>query len=221
MSGKTALLVGATGVVGRRLLQKLLFNSSFDKIITIVRKPSNVKYEKLNEHIIDFDKIEEYADIINANTVFSCLGTTMKTAGSKEAFYTVDYTYTIKIAEIASQNGCEQFFVVSALGADAESSIFYNKVKGEMEDALKKIPFKCIGIFRPSILISNRKEIRIGERIGIIIVKALSFLMIGPLRKYKGVRASVVASAMIKLAKQNRTGIHIIESDEIQRIADQ
>ncbi len=205
-------------MIGSECLQILLDDPGFDSVTVLVRNTTKVKDGKLVEHIIDFDAIEDYAHLIKASAVFCCLGTTMKTAGSQDAFYKVDYTYTVKIAEIASRNGCDEFLVVSALGANPASRIYYNKVKGEMEEAIKKIPFKGIVIFRPSILFGHRKEVRTGERIGIAVMKAIGILMIGPFRKYRGIKASVVACAMVAVARQERTGIHILESDKIKQI---
>jgi uncharacterized protein YbjT (DUF2867 family) len=150
--------------------------------------------------------------------VFCCLGTTIKKAGSQEVFRKVDYAYPLRIAELAIANGAEQLLIVTALGADPNSRIFYNRVKGEIEQAISKIPFRAIHIFRPSILVGNRRESRPGERIGIAAMKFFSFLMVGSWRKYRPIRAELVARAMIAAAKMSRYGISIYESDEIMRM---
>ena len=211
---KTALIAGATGLTGSHCLQLLLEDDNYSEVLVLSRKAVGVKHSKLQEHIIDFDRIYNYSELIKADDVFCCLGTTMKKAGSKEAFYKVDFTYVFQLADIAAKKGASGFFMVSAMGANKHSKIFYNKVKGEIEEAIKKFPFETIGIFRPSLLMGDRKEMRIGEKIAQIIMPAISFLL--P-EKYKPVNAHAVAKAMVSTALQNRKGIVVVESDEIQK----
>lgn len=211
---KTALLIGATGLTGRYCLQLLLGNDSYSRVVVLSRKPFLIKHEKLEEHIIDFGQLPLYSSVIKADDVFCCLGTTMKQAKTKEAFYKVDFTYVLQLAEISAENGAAGFFMVSAMGANKQSKIFYNKVKGEIEEAVTKLPFRSIGIFRPSLLMGDRTEMRLGEKIAQIILPAISFLL--P-EKYKPVLALSVAKAMVNTALQNREGIVVVESDEIQK----
>jgi len=147
--------------------------------------------------------------------VFCCLGTTIKTAGSQEAFLKVDYTYVIESARIAKSQGTPAFSVVSAMGANSKSGIFYNRVKGDMEEALQKIGFSSLLIFRPSLLIGERKEVRTGEVIGAAISNLFSFLFVSGLKKYKPIQGSLVAKSMLDHAKSRKTGFLIIESDEM------
>lgn len=220
MSNKTAIIIGSSGVIGSRCLQKLLNNPNFNSVTTLVRRSVRLRFQKHIEHIVDFNNIDSFAHLVKADVVFACLGTTMKQAGSREAFYEVDYTYTLKMAELAAKNGCEQFLVISSLGADPNSSVYYSRVKGEMEEALKKIPIPYIGVFRPSLLISVRKEFRRMEKFGIFLMRYfLNFFLWGPLRKYRGIKASDVARAMVKVALENRTGYDVIQSDEIQELS--
>ncbi|MBC6951032.1 oxidoreductase [candidate division KSB1 bacterium] len=216
---KTALVLGASGLVGSHCLQLLLDNAAYDKIIVWLRKPLPVQHAKLEQDMIDFDQLSPYADKLkNVQEIFCCLGTTIKKAGSPEAFYKVDFTYPHEIAKLAAQNGVQQFLIVTALGANSRSSIFYNRVKGEIETALVKLPLPGLQIFRPSLLLGERQEFRLGERIGAIVFTALSFAFFGRLRRYRAIAASVVAEAMIRIAQQNLTGVNIFESEKIQAL---
>ncbi len=213
---KSALLVGASGLVGGHCLRLFLEDKNYEKVIAFVRKPMTLQHQKLEQHVVDFDHLEKYSHLAKVNDVFCCLGTTIKKAGSQEAFRKVDFTYPVEIAKVAAQNGVEQFLIITALGANPKSSIFYNRVKGEVEEAVTKLPFKAIHIFRPSLLLGERDERRTGEKIGEPMLKGLKFLLLGPLKKYRAIEASVVASAMLDAAKQNLQGINTFESDQIQ-----
>lgn len=219
MNNRTALLLGATGLVGGHCLDLLLNDETYEKVVTLGRKKIERENPKLIQHIIDFDNLEEHAHLFQVQDVFCCLGTTIKTAGSQEAFRKVDFTYPVEAARLASQNGAEQFLIVTASGANAKSFIFYNRVKGETEEAIKSFSFKSIQIFRPSLLLGNRKEYRAGERVGEKILKAFKFLLIGGLRKYRAIQASEVARAMVRMAKAVPHGVHVYESDRIKEIA--
>jgi uncharacterized protein YbjT (DUF2867 family) len=151
--------------------------------------------------------------------VFCCLGTTIKAAGSQEAFRKVDFSYVVDAADTAHRNGASRFFVVSSIGASTRSSSFYLRVKGEMEETIARIPYASVGILRPSLLLGERKEHRLGERIGAIGMKVASFAMLGPLRKLRPINAADVAAGMLFLSRTNFTGVRICESDEIQRIS--
>jgi len=216
---RTALLVGATGLIGDGLLELLLEDEYYDKVIVLARRRLTFDYPTLVQHTVDFNQLEVSAALVQANDVFCCLGTTIKKAGSREAFRKVDYEYPLKIAELAAAHGAEQFLMVTALGADPNSRIFYNKVKGEIEQSISKLPFRAIHIFRPSILVGDRRESRPGERIGIAAMKFFSFLMVGSWRKYRPIRAELVARAMIAAAKMNHPSVNIHESDVIHQVA--
>lgn len=215
---RSALLLGASGLVGGHCLRLLLEDEDYGKVLTFSRKSLALQHPKLEQHIVDFDHLEKYVHLTKVNDVFCCLGTTIKKAGSQEVFRKVDFTYPVEIAKVASQNGVEQFLIITALGANPNSSIFYNRVKGEVEDAITKLPFKAIHIFRPSLLLGKREERRLGEKIGEPVLKALKFFLIGPFQKYRAIEAFVVASAMIHVAKKNLSGVNAFESDQIQAI---
>jgi uncharacterized protein YbjT (DUF2867 family) len=217
---KTALLLGASGLVGGHGLQFLLENDSYGKVIVWLRKPLPLHHAKLQQDLIDFDRLDRHVDKLKGvHEVFCCLGTTIKKAGSQAAFRKVDFTYPLEIAKLAAQNGVQQFLIVTAMGANPNSSIFYNRVKGEIEAALSKLPLPGLQIFRPSLLLGERREFRRGERMGAGAFKLLSFLLIGPLRKYRAIEARDVAKAMIRMARRNLKGVTVFESGEIQKIA--
>jgi uncharacterized protein YbjT (DUF2867 family) len=215
---RKALLVGATGLVGSHCLEKLLADADYDHVVTLGRKLLPLEHLKLEQHLVDFTRLPDFASLIEAQDIFSCLGTTIKKARTKEAFREVDYTYQYEVARIASGKGAEQLLLVSSMGADARSSIFYSRVKGELEDAVSKLPFKGIQIFRPSLLLGSREEIRPRERVSEYMMKTFSFLLVGPLEKYRPVEAGVVASAMLKVAKAHPPGINVIQSDRISAL---
>jgi len=147
---------------------------------------------------------------------FSCLGTTIKVAKSQAAFRTVDFTYVVQAASIAAMNGARQFLLVSSLGADKNSRAFYMQVKGEIEEKVSKLPFDAIQIFRPSLLIGDRKESRVNETFAIALMKLVSFALVGGLRRYRAIEAKTVAQAMLSAAKQQKSGVTIYESEQIQ-----
>ena len=212
---RNALIVGASGLVGGHLLRLLLTNPRYSEVISVGRRELPLIYPNLEQRVIDFDKMKEYASDLVADDVFCCLGTTIKKAGSKEAFHKVDYTYVTQLADITAQRGASQFLVVSAMGADAGSMFFYNKVKGEMEEHVKEQPFSSVHIFRPALLLGEREEQRTGEEFASKIMKPLSGLMIGPLEKYKPIEAETVARGMLYAASQDQRGIHIHNSHNI------
>jgi uncharacterized protein YbjT (DUF2867 family) len=212
---KTALIVGATGLVGKNCLYQLLETKEYSRVIALVRKPLAIKHHQLEQVIVDFDQLQHYKDKMTADDVFCCLGTTIGVAGSQENFRKVDFDYPLQVAEICLNNGAQQFLLVSAMGANAASSIFYNKVKGEIENAIDKLNYSSLQIFQPSLLLGNRKEVRVGELIGKVVMKGLGFLFIGPIKKYKAIEAETVAKAMVKAALQAKKEKRVFQSDEI------
>jgi uncharacterized protein YbjT (DUF2867 family) len=216
MENRNALIAGGTGLVGSSLLQQLLADHQYEKIVVITRKPIEMANPKLVQQQLDFDKIENLKLDFQVDDVFCALGTTIKTAGSQDAFYKVDYTYVVNLGKWCVNNGVKRFMIVSAMGANAKSGIFYNRVKGEMEVAVSKLQIPEVKVFRPSLLMGNRIEKRGGENIAQAVMGALGFLFAGSLLKYKGIHADVVASSMIKVAKQDLTGFKIYESGEMQ-----
>lgn len=210
---KTALLVGATGLIGKQLLELLEKDAYYEKVFVITRKPLAVS-GKCENRLVNFDALYEDFTSIYADDVFCCLGTTMRVAGSKEAFKKVDYTYPVSVAQLSLSRGAKQYLLVSALGASKNSSVFYNKVKGEVEESISKVGFTGYHIFRPSLLLGDRKEARSGEDAAKVFFKLFGFLVPG---KWKGIEARKVAHAMLHYAKENTSGMFIHESAEMQQ----
>ena len=176
---KTAILIGSTGLTGSHLMKILLNSDIYDKTICFVRRETKISHPKLVQHIVDFDDVDSYKDYMEGNDMFCCLGTTIKKAGSQEAFKKVDLTYPLQFAKVAAVNGIKQFSIISAIGANPESSNFYLRIKGKCEEELRKLPFQSISIFRPSLLEGNRKEFRFGEKALSFAMKILSIFLIG------------------------------------------
>lgn len=210
-TSKTALVLGATGLIGDLLTHQLTESSRYETVKVLVRTPLNWQHPRIQEVPFDFDRPNGL--LTQADDIFCCLGTTMKKAGSKEAFKKVDYQYPVDIARLSLANGANQFAIVTAMGADPESSFFYNRVKGEVERDLTAMNFPTLLIFRPSLLLGNRTENRLGERLAEGAMRLLSPLIPA---KYKGVEAAKVASAMLTTAQQGLTGRHVYESDTLQ-----
>ena len=218
MQKRNALIAGASGLVGSSLLQQLLADGQYEKIIVIARKPIGTSNSKLIEQTIDFDSIESFKINIAIDDVYCALGTTIKTAGSQQAFYKVDYTYVVNLGEWCALNNVKRFLIVSAMGAASKSGIFYNRVKGEMEEAVSKLSIVQIQVFRPSLLMGNRSEKRGGEKIAQAVMGLLGFIFVGKLLNYKGIHADVVARSMIAAAKQDVPGFTIYESGVMQKM---
>src|SRR5580658_1901566 len=192
-----AVIAGATGLVGRASLRRLL--DRYDSVTALVRRPLKLTHPKLIERQIDFDRIGTI-EIPPAAHVYCALGTTIKVAGSEDAFRRVDYEYPRMFAERAAAAGQVRFMLVSSVGASAQSSTFYLRVKGQLEDAVRAMRLEEVHVFRPSVLVGDRYEKRPGERIGIAVGTGLSFLMRGSLRKYRPIPAATVAAAMVAAA---------------------
>ena len=212
---KTALIIGSSGLVGKQLISLLLESKDYDKVIAFNKREMGLNHLKLTQHLIDFENISSYKNLIIGDDFFCTIGTTIKKAGSKKAFRKVDFSYPKQFAEIAKTNNIKHFLIVSSLGADANSSNFYLKTKGEIEQFLININFESVSIFRPSILKGNRAEFRLGEKIGLTIMNLFSFLFIGKLKKYKPIESETVAKGMFTAAQKNKLGVSIYESDGI------
>lgn len=218
-SKRTALLAGATGLTGGHLLSLLLADSRYTLVHALVRKPGLPSHPRLQEHAFDYD----HPAALSASTmddVFCCLGTTIKKAGSQAAFRKVDFDYVVNLAHLARKSGAKRFLVISSLGANAHSPVFYSRVKGEMENAVRDTGFDELHIFQPSLLLGNRHESRLAERAGIAASGIIAPFMFGPMRKYRPVEAQTVAVAMLKAAWANRRGNHVYASDRIVELAD-
>ncbi|MFT6148809.1 MAG: hypothetical protein ACJAUH_001495 [Saprospiraceae bacterium] len=215
---KTALLFGATGLVGNYCLKELLESPLYSTIKVFNRRKMEINHPKIKEYLVDFNDIETYADWIVGDDVFCCLGTTRKKAGSKEAFSKVDYTYVLELAKIAAKNRANQFLLVSSMGADKDSMIFYSQVKGKIEDAIQNLEYWSVHIFRPSLLLGNRNETRMGEGLAMAASRLFNLITDRIAPQYSAIRAEQVAVGMLKAAQRVDNGVFIYESDEIQKM---
>ncbi len=213
--GKSALLAGASGLVGSELLQLLLNSREYCRITAIVRRPLGITHNKLHQVVVDFDRLDSYRQEFAVEDVFCCLGTTIKQARSQEAFKHVDVDYPLEIARLALGSQAKKFLIVSSMGANAKSLVFYSRMKGVMEEELKQLGFPALHIFRPSLLMGERREPRFGENVAAHIAKAIPILFSGPLKKYRPIEAKQVATAMYAAAQSTNNGTFTYSSDQI------
>ena len=212
---KKALVIGATGLVGSNLVRLLIEDPVFGEINVFGRRSLGIEDVKLKEHIVDFDQPDSWKSQLKGDVLFSSLGTTIKKAGSKNKQYKVDYTYQHEAAQAANENKVETCVLVSSLGANPSSRIFYSRIKGELDEAVQQMGFNSVFILRPSALIGERSEKRAGESV-MIMVTNFSCKIFPFLKKYQPIPAQTVAAAMINLAKQNKlTNNHVIDNPEI------
>lgn len=212
-----ALIAGASGLVGRHLLDQLLAAPEYERVISLGRRPLDLTHPKLEQVVADFAALDRVTADLRCHDAFCCLGTTIKQAGSREAHRAVDHVAVLAYAWVARRNGAERFLVVSSMGADASSRFFYNRVKGETEEALAVLNFPTLAIFRPSLLLGVRSRPRLGERVMAAILWFAEPMMVGRLRKYRAIRADVVARAMLRCSfGRGGQGLLVYPSDEIQ-----
>lgn len=209
---KTALLAGGTGLIGSQLLHLLLENPDYEKVIALSRRDL-APHPKLVQRRADFEKLDEQLDGISPDDVFCCLGTTIAKAGSKEEFYRVDFNFPYLLAKASKERGARQYMLISSLGANKKSSFYYNRVKGQLEEAVCGLPFQAVHILRPSLLLGLRSEKRSGEDAAKLFYKVFGFLI--P-KAYNAIDSGKVARAMMHFATQNKSGIFIHESGELQ-----
>jgi uncharacterized protein YbjT (DUF2867 family) len=211
---RAALLLGATGLVGGHCLERLLAEERYARVVVLGRRPSGREHPKLEEHRVDFERLQEARERFAVDDVFCCLGTTIRKAGSREAFRRVDHDYPVEAARLASSQGASRYLLVSAMGADPGSRFFYNRVKGEAEEAVRAVPFQAVWVVRPSLLLGEREETRPGEKAAELVLRPLGPLMRGPLRRYRAIPARDVAAAMVRLALSDGTG-GVVENDRL------
>ena len=207
-----ALVIGATGAVGRDLVEQLLKDDSFGSVSVFVRRPLAVEDPKLTVHVIDFDHPEQWRQLLRGDVLFSCLGTTIKAAGSQAAQWKVDYTYQYEAAKAARENGVGTYALVSSIGANPKSKVFYTRMKGELEEAVKQLGFPSCFILQPPSLIRKGSD-RFGEKAGVVILKALN--AIGLMRSWTPMPTEEVAAAMVRLSKSGRRATETIVSQDI------
>lgn len=209
---KKALVIGATGAVGRDLVEQLLKDNAFGSVVAFVRRPLAIDNPKLTVHVIDFDRPEQWRQLLEGDVLFSCLGTTIRAAGSQANQWKVDYTYQYEAAKAARENGVETYALVSSIGADPKSKIFYTRMKGELEVAVKKLGFPACYILQPPSLVRKGSD-RFGEKAGVVALRA--FNAIGLMRAYKPMPTEEVAAAMVRLVKGGRSATETIVAQDI------
>lgn len=207
---RTALLVGATGLVGGHVLERLLDDSRWSRVVVLARRSAGRTHEKLVERIVDFEKLAPFEDDARLDDVFACLGTTIKVAGSQERFRRVDHDYTVAVARLAHDAGARRLALVSSVGAKEGATNFYLRVKGETESDVRAIGYESLVIARPSLLEGERSNVRAGERVGGAVMGVVAPLMLGPLRAYRPIAARDVAAAMVEALSVDERGERIL-----------
>jgi uncharacterized protein YbjT (DUF2867 family) len=215
------LLLGATGLTGGLVLENLLAASEVTQVIAPVRRAIPVEHQKLQAVAVDFAHLEEHADLFRVDVIVCCLGTTIKQAGSKKRFREVDCGYALKAAELGRQQGARGFILMSAIGASATSPVFYNRVKGELEEALKGLGYPYLSIYQPGLLLGERAEHRTAEALGMKAMPAINSLLLGPLKRYRGIEAATIARAMVNeiarlaASTESMNGVHYRHYDDM------
>lgn len=216
---KIAVVAGSTGLIGKALIRQLCADPAYDKVIAMVRRSGSFSQSGVEELVVDYDKLEDYADHIKGDVLFSCLGTTKKQTPDRKAYFKIDHDYPLQLAQIAGRNHIAQFHFISSIGANAKAAAFYLSTKGKAEQDIAEVPIASIHLYRPSFLNGPREDKRLVEKAGIALFAVLKPLMRGPFRKYRSITDQDVAAAMIRQSLQGQPGIHYYESDDMQRIA--
>lgn len=221
MNELTAVVVGATGLTGQLVVAELLKDSNYKTVRVIGRTTLKIIHPKLEQQVVDFNNKQEVLEKIGeGDVIFCCIGTTLKKVnGDKKLYEKIDHDIPVNVAEAGISRGFRKFLIVSAVGANEDSSNFYLHLKGKTENSLKKFPFESLSIFQPSLLNGKRTETRFAESVAQTIMDLLSFLMLGPLKKYRAVGADNVARAMVYESKQKRSSFHYYQYNEIMNMA--
>jgi len=209
------LIAGSSGLVGSKLLEQCLKHKQVAAVHTVGRSPGMLQHPKLDEYLVDFNHAAPFSGLPASDVVFCCLGTTLAKAGSRGAFRQVDHDYVLALAKWAQAAGCPAFHLISAVGADATSAIFYSRVKGEVEQEVKALNFKTTVIYQPSLLIGGRKDRRIGEAIAQRTLPLLSPFLFGPLALYKSITAEQLANTMLGTALNPRQGVRTLSGNDL------
>lgn len=218
MSNK-AIIIGASGLIGNAVLRQLCDNEQFTEIVVLTRRSLGTYEKKVREIVIDFDNLNSIAKEITGDSIFSCLGSTRSKTPDVNDYRKIEYDYTINIAKIALENKVAQFHYISSLGADSSSKSSYLKLKGEVEEKLRQLPFRSMHIYQPSYLTGNRIEKRLDDKIMKPLMRLVNPLLLGSLSRYKSIAASTVAGAMINESLKNQKGTFIYPSNIIKQLA--
>lgn len=218
--GKTAMVIGATGLVGTTLVNKLLVNSDYKKVIVLVRRKLSFTHKKLEEYVIDFENMEEVFPDKQIDDIYCCIGTTIKKAKTKERMYQIDVEIPLNVATIAKKNGLQHFILISSMGANSNSKFFYMRMKGELEEKLQQLNMPKLTIFQPSFLIGNRNEKRISEKIFVELYKGVSKILPTTVKNKFGIEVYKLADAMMKSGNDHNLNIKYYQVDEIRTLAE-
>lgn len=210
---KQAVVVGATGVVGKELVKQLCQHPEFSQVVCLVRREFDFTSAKLTQHIVDFEQPENWQNLVQGNVVFCALGSTIKKAGSKSALQKIDLDLPVTIANIAKHNVVQSFALVSSTGANANSTSFYLSLKGKLEQHLTSLQFSTLSIVRPSLIVGNRDEFRLGEEIAVAALKLLKHVPV--IKRYRSITGQQVAKALIHYYLANPSGVSIKQLDEL------
>lgn len=211
--GKAAVVIGATGLVGRALVDQLVGIEAITKVVTLTRRPAHHDAEKVENQVVDFDRLEDYADYFTADMLFSCLGTTLKQAGSIQAQRKVDLDYQLNAAKLALKQGVSHYLLVSSSGANANSRNAYLCMKGELEDRIKALPFPRTSLFQPSLLLGARADFRFGEVLASLLSPVL--LVLPWLRRYRPIKGTEVAIKMAQVSQSDGSGLAVFALQDV------
>ena len=221
MPDRTALLLGATGLVGGHVLRQLASDGRWGRVVTLGRRPMPSAGPDHEHHVVDFGRLADRADLFACDDVFCCLGTTIKKAGSEAAFRRVDLEIPAEAARLAADAGARQFLIVTAWGADPGSRLLYTRTKGEVERAVADVGVGAVQVLRPSLLAGDRDEVRLGERVGLAVGKVVGPLLRGPLSALRPIEAETVARAMVEIAAARPAGVRVYGPDALRSYAGQ
>lgn len=216
---KKAVLAGASGLIGSHLLQILLEQAYYDEVLILVRKTLPLQHHKLKQLVVDFDQLPSYLDELKGDVIFCCLGSTKKKTPDLSIYYKIDHDYPVQLAQLALQNGVEQYHLVSSIGANINGANFYTKTKGETEADITAVGLPTLHIYRPSALTGDRNEKRPLEKIVSIIMSLINPLFVGRYKKYRSIAGATVAMAIYKQSIKNATGVFVHESDKIKQLS--
>jgi len=215
----TALVLGASGMIGLQVVHLLLANPAYSKVYAVTRKKLNFSHDKLENIIADYDSIDPLIEDLLVDQLFSCLGSTQKKTPNRKIYYQIDHDYPLKVASLLKKNGCESVAIISSMGAHPNAKNFYLRMKGETDRDLIQIGFSATHTFRPSLLIGDRQESRFAEDLFGLLFKGLNLLLWGPLKDYKSIYGKDVASAMMSAINNHTSGVHIYKTSRIKNLA--
>lgn len=214
-----AIIIGASGLIGSELVKQVSTSDEFNEIVFLTRRQLDIYNHKIRQIVVNFDHLADVEKEIAGDVIFSCLGSTRSKTPDAKEYRKIEYDYTIQIAEIGLKNKVRQFHYISSLGADASSSNSYLKLKGEVEERLKQLPFEALHIYQPSYLTGDREEKRIDDKIMQPLMRIIDPILFGNLRKYRSIPAGTVAKAMLNQSLKNQKGTFIYPSNIIKQLA--